>query len=102
MTFCGLFDENWRILQESYLGLKHDRRKDKTGLTWSIKLSAWMLREARQVWLARNKEVHEPDDGNSKAEQEILEQVRTLYGFRDDMSHLDRTILDEPIDTRLQ
>ena len=88
--------------QEKYYEAKDQRRKDETGLVWSTQISSWILSEARKLWLDRNFEVHEQDNGNSKAEQKILEQVRQLYRLRNDIGYLDRAILDEPLETRLQ
>lgn len=102
LTMCGLFDDNGSAHQDRFFASKQNRRINETGLVWSIKLTSWMLREARAVWLSRNHEALEPDNGNSKEEQEILEQVRNLYKSCDDISHLDRAILDVPITERLQ
>ena len=102
LVMCGLLDDTWGAYQEKFFAAKQQRRVDETGLVWSTQISSWIIREARQLWLDRNREVHEPENGNSKAEQETLEQVRLLYKLREDISYLDRTILDEPIDMRLQ
>ena len=102
LTFCGLFDENWCFKQEQHLAMQDTRHSADTGIAWSVKLCSWMIREARQVWLSRNDEVHKPDDGKSKTERAIHEQIQKLYELRDDVGHHDRVILDEPIEDKLR
>ena len=99
LTFCGLFDENWCCIQEQHLYMQDN---SETGMVWSVKLCIWMIREAWQAWQSRNEEVHKPDDGKSKAEMAIHEQIRKLYELRDDIGHHDRVILDEPIEDKLR
>ena len=102
LTMCGLFDENWRAYQEAFLASTGAKNSNKDGKTWSTKLSAWMICEARKLWITRNSEVHQPTDGPSKIELETIEQVRNLYKLADNMSHHDRAIFDEPLEHRLK
>ncbi len=102
LIFSGLFDEKWHDVQDQFFATKINRRSDDTGINWNVKLCSWVIREARQVWSTRNEEVHRPDDGNSKAEQAIYEQIRKLYDLRDEIGHQDRILLDEPIDEKLK
>lgn len=97
MLMCGLLDENWSAYQDH---LPNVKKKDR-GKEWNAKLSCWLIREARQVWLNRNEEVFSPDNGNSKAEQEILAQVRHLYEQANEIGQHDRAIFDEPIENKL-
>ena len=101
LILCGLFDDTWCNIQEQHIHQKHSRRIDESGLAWNEKLCTWVIRESRQVWLTRNQEVHEPDDGHSKSEQALFEQIRRLYDLSDQISHQDRVILDEPIEEKL-
>ena len=101
LVFCGLIDENWSDAQEKFFSRQPDRHCDNTGLVWNVNLCKWIIRESRQVWLNRNQEVHQPDEGNSKAEQEIFAQVQHLYELQDEISQQDRRILDEPMEEKL-
>ena len=98
LAMSGLLDENWSAFQSS----SGRGSPSEVDMEWNVKLACWLLREARSLWLARNDEVHTPDDGRSKAEEEILEQVRNLYSFGDEMSQYDRAIFDEPIEEKLR
>lgn len=101
LTFCGLFDENWCAMQEQYLSTNNTRHSDENGIAWSVKLCSWMIREARQVWLSRNEDVHKLDEGKSKSEQALFEQIQKLYALRDEVGHHDRALFDEPIEEKL-
>ena len=103
LTFCGLFDEVWGAHQEQFYASRSQRRVDETGLVWSTKVCSWMIQESRQVWLKRNEDVHKTSSENiTKSEQETLEQIRHLYSLSDDVSHIDRAIFAEPLETLLQ
>ena len=102
LTFCGLFDDNWGAHQEQYFDNKPERREDEKGIVWSTKICTWMIREARQLWLTRNAEVYDSEEGSAKKEADIIQQVRKLYQLGGDMSHLDRQIFEEPLDNKLK
>ena len=102
LVFSGLLDDTWHYKQEQYYRQKETRRSQNTGMLWNIKICTWMIREARQMWLTRNDEVHQLDDGNSKAEQAIFEQIRRLYELKDEIGHQDKILLDEPLDDKLK
>ena len=102
LVFSGLFDETWGCHQETHFATKHERGADETGLAWNTKLCSWIIREARQVWLQRNDEVHTANDGNSKMERETLDQVQKLYSMSSDISYLDRQIFAEPIEEKMK
>ena len=102
LTMCGLVNENWSAQQEAFFELRTNRQLDQTGKVWSTKIFEWFILEARKQWLEWNKEVHESDNGQSKIEQDTIEQVRNLYSLRDDISQHDRAIFDEALEERLQ
>ena len=101
LAMCGLLDENWSAFQSATLAEEHDKPRN-IGQEWSIKLTCWLVREARSLWLTRNDEVHTPNDGCSKSELEVLEQVRNLYKLEGEMSQHDRAMFDVPIEDKLQ
>jgi len=85
-----------------YYSNKHERDEGKTGMSWNVKLCTWIIREARALWTTRNQETHLPENGNSKAEQEIYAQIHRLYDMHDEIGHQDRILLEEPIEEKLK
>ena len=101
----GLLDEQWSYKQERYFAKQtKDREKEGTwGDSWNAKVSAWMIIEARKMWLTRNKEVFEASErGEARNEIEACEQVRKLYELANEVGHHDRTIFDMPLEERLR
>ena len=52
--------------------------------------------------MTRNQEIHELDEGNSKAEQAIYEQVRKIYDLQGNIAHQHRVLLDKPLEDKLR
>jgi hypothetical protein len=79
VVMCGLVANEWATVQEAF-----KNEQDKTD-SWSAKVSLWLTREARKLWLDRNEALYRLEDNTaSRLEQETNENVRSLIQRTDE------------------
>jgi hypothetical protein len=93
----GLMADEWAVVQESFTNRVNETDRI-LGDSWSSKVSFWLTREARKLWLDRNDAFYNPESGNeSRMAQETTANVRDLYAAELKMSESDRWIFATPL-----
>jgi hypothetical protein len=101
LVMRGLIANEWAAVQESFYN-KANETDRILGDSWSSKVSLWLTREARKLWLDRNEALYEPESGKeSRLDQETRANVRDLYAAEMKMSESDRWIFGTPLHTML-
>jgi hypothetical protein len=99
MLCRGYLAVNWAQIQERH----YDGKNRKTGDGWCAKISTWWITAIQEVWVIRNKHIHDiAINGKLRSQEETYSQLRKLYGTQDDMSAFDRKIFGMPIEERIK
>jgi hypothetical protein len=93
----GLFVTGWSSLQEAAVPSGKPSQ-------WQAKVSSWIIQQAHDTWITRNKEIHQPENNTPRQILETNAQVTKLYELAEAQLNIhDRNkLFSESLTARLQ
>jgi len=96
MLVHGFLANSWSIIQE----LSPENSNNCMGDVWCSKICLWWIQASHNLWIERNKTLHEADKDTWK-DKDTREQVQRLYSAAPYMDAEDRKIFNVPLERKL-
>ena len=95
MLFFGFFRTSWIKTQTDYLNFRKLPNGKQQAFLGIRKISIAIIEFFRELWLLRNKHIHNPDPTGeiSFQRQVLLQEIQQLYTNRNTLAQSDRNIL---------
>jgi hypothetical protein len=98
----GYINMEWIREQEEYYRRTSADNKYFTGTTWGSKLITWLWTQAHIVWKHRCEVLHGKEGPSQKIQENLIAQVKNMYGQIDQLRAQDKILLEKPMEEVLE